>query len=78
VRFKVEDDVIVFPLEVKGRRVEAEGRFVKHELDREAAARWQKHLADERGEPFDPASVTGPMAYYEIEGAGAVVEPEMP
>jgi hypothetical protein len=32
-----------------------------------------RHLAEERGEAFDPASVSGPMTLYEIQGAGAVV-----
>lgn len=73
VRFKVEDDVIVFPLEIKGRHVVAEGRFTAQELDHEATLRWEEHLAEERGEPFDPASVEGPRTYYRIEGSGAVV-----
>ena len=73
VRFKVEDDVIVFPAEAKGREVVAEGILRAREMDEEAARAWFHHLAEEKGEEFDPASVTGPMTVYQIEGQGAVL-----
>jgi hypothetical protein len=31
------------------------------------------HLADEKGENFDEATVTGPTVFYQIEGIAAVV-----
>jgi len=73
VRFKVEDDIIVFPMSTKGKHVVAEGTLVKHEMDLEASVRWARHLADEKGEEFDPASVPEPLTLYQIEGNGAVV-----
>lgn len=73
VRFKVEDDVIVFPVEAKGQEVVAEGILRARRLDEAAARRWYAHLAEERGEPFDPNTVTGPMTLYEIEGIGAEI-----
>ena len=30
-------------------------------------------LAEEKGEEFDPSTVTGPMTLYQIDGTGAVV-----
>ena len=71
IRFKVTDGVIVFPVEAKGQEVVAEGVLRKHEMSKERATSWLRHLADEKGEPFDPSSVTGPMVFYQIEGLGA-------
>ena len=76
LRFKVEDDVIVFPVAARGRDVVAEGVLRKHELSREQAVREMRHMAEERDEAFDEASVTGPMVIYQIEGAGAEVNDE--
>ncbi len=73
IRFKVQDDVIVFPVEARGKEIVAEGVLRRHELDREAAVKRLRHLAEEKGEPFDAATVTGPLVFYQIEGAGAVV-----
>ncbi|MAI25391.1 MAG: DUF4920 domain-containing protein [Myxococcota bacterium] len=71
IRFKVDDGVIVFPVEARGSEVVAEGVLRKHEMSKRRATSWMRHLADEKGEPFDEASVTGPMVFYQIEGHGA-------
>lgn len=73
VRFKVEDDVIVFPAEAKGREVVAEGVLRARAMDEASARAWFQHLAEEKGEEFDPESVTGPVTVYQIEGQGAVL-----
>ena len=73
IRFKVKDGEIVFPMEAKGKPVAAEGVFTKIELDRDQAERYLRHLAEERGEEFDPTEVTGPITLYQIKGEGAVV-----
>jgi hypothetical protein len=73
IRFKVKDGEIVFPVDAKGKPVTAEGVLKRIELDREAAVGWMRHMAEERGEAFDPATVTGPMTIYEIAGEGAIV-----
>lgn len=71
IRFKVADGVIVFPVEAKGREVVAEGVLRKHEMSKQRATSWLRHLAEEKGEPFDESSVTGPLVFYQIEGLGA-------
>ena len=71
VRFKVEDDVIVFPAEAKGKDVVAEGVLEKREMDKQQAINWLRHLADEKGETFDESTVTGPMTFYQLAGKGA-------
>ncbi len=73
IRFKVEDDVIVFPVEAKGREVVAEGVFTKSEMDEQGARDWLAHLAEEKGEAFDPESVSGPMTFYRLDGKGAEI-----
>lgn len=73
IRFKVQDDVVVFPAEARGKQVVAEGILRKHEMSKQQAIEWLRHLADEKGEAFDETSVTGPMSFYQIEGLGAEV-----
>lgn len=73
VRFKVKDGVIEFPMACKGKQVVAEGVFTKIELTEEQAIARAKHHAEERGEEFDPSTVTGPETFYQIKGLGAVV-----
>ena len=75
IRFKVTDGVIVFPVEAKGQEVVAEGVLRKHEMSKRRATSWMRHLAEEKGEPFDESSVTGPMTFYQIEGVGAELQP---
>jgi hypothetical protein len=73
IRIKVDDGVIVFPLEAKGRRAIAEGVFTKIEMSLEQTVAYRKHHAEEHGEEFDPSSVTEPLVFYQIKGSGAVI-----
>jgi hypothetical protein len=74
IQFKVEDGVIVFPLDAKGKNAAAEGvvsvkRYTKEEL----IEAMKKHAEKEKKE-FDPASVTGPKTVIMIKGEGAVIK----
>ena len=73
IRIRVDDGVIVFPMEVKGKTAIAEGVFEKVERTLEQTVAYRKHHAEEHGEEFDPASVTEPLVYYRIKGTGAVI-----
>ena len=73
IRIKVDDGVIVFPMEAKGRRAVAEGVLTKIEMTMEETLAYQKHHAEEHDEEFDPASVTEPLVFYQIKGTGAVI-----
>lgn len=73
IKIKVDDGVIVFPMDAKGRIAAAEGVFEKLEVPVERVALMKKHEAEEKGVPFDPASVKGPETIYLIRGTGAVV-----
>jgi len=74
MRIKVDDGVIVFPMDAKGRRAVAEGVFEKFELTPEQAAQRAKHQAEERGKKCtEEESRKAPRVVYQIRGAGAVV-----
>ena len=73
LRIKVDDGVIVFPIEAKGKRAIAEGQFSKIEMTMEETLAYRKHHAEEHNEEFDPGKVTEPMTYYQIKATGAVI-----
>jgi hypothetical protein len=73
IRIKVDDGVIVFPMEAKGRRAVAEGVLSKIEMSMEETLAYSEHHAKEHGEEFDPSEVTEPLVFYQIKGTGAVI-----
>ncbi|MDH3404469.1 MAG: DUF4920 domain-containing protein [Acidobacteriota bacterium] len=77
LRVKVEDDVIVFPADAKGRIIAAQGTVEAVEMSREEYVDWLAHLAAEKGEPFDAATADvgdGPHRTIRIRGTGARIE----
>ncbi len=74
VKIKVKDGEIVFPKEAVGKMAVAEGTFAKIEMTKEQAIAQAKHEAEENKKPFDPASISGPVTTYQIQGTGAVIE----
>jgi len=74
IKVKVKDGEIVFPVEAKGSTALVEGKVYKIELTQEKAIEHFEHVADEKGEEFDPTTITGPMTIYLIKGLGAVIE----
>jgi len=73
IKIKVDDGVIVFPLDAKGKVATAEGVFTRIDVPAERVAEMKRHEAEEKGVPFDPKSVKGPEVVYQIRGTGAVV-----
>ncbi|MDH4066112.1 MAG: DUF4920 domain-containing protein [Acidobacteriota bacterium] len=75
LRVKVEDGVIVFPPEAKGRQAVAEGEVEIVEMDRSGYEAWRRHVAEEEGRDFDPAEVgDGPYRTVRLRGSGAEIE----
>ena len=75
LRVKVDDGVITFPVTAKGKLAVAEGKVEALPMSREQYVGWLAHLAEERGETFDPASVgEGPFCILQIHGTGAKIE----
>ncbi|GJQ19943.1 MAG: hypothetical protein HBSIN02_02980 [Bacteroidia bacterium] len=76
LQVKVEDDVIVFPKDAKGKRVKAEGMITVTVLSEEERRERAKHEAEEQGtlKEFDSSKIKGSAITVRMEGEGAVVE----
>ncbi len=73
LRFKVDDGVIVFPLDAKGKTARAEGVLsVKTHSKEELIKQGEMH-AKEEGKTFDPSTVKGPKTVVMLKGEGAVI-----
>ena len=72
--FKVEDGVIVFPMDAQGKTVSAEGVVEVKTMSVEEQVTQGKHHAEEMGEEFDPSSITAPKVSVRLLGEGAVIE----
>lgn len=70
VRIKVKDGEIVFEQALVGKNAVAEGTVYKFDLNKEEALGYYKHLAEEKGETFDPSSVPEQATIYQIGGLG--------
>lgn len=73
VRVKVEDGVIVFPPEIVGDMVVAEGVWTANELTLEQTKEVCAAEARKAGENYNPDDVTTCRTLYQISGTGAVV-----
>lgn len=75
LKVKVDDGVIVFPVTSKGRLAVAEGTVEAIPMTKEKYVAWLEHLAEERGETFDGASVgEGPFRILQLKGTGARID----
>jgi hypothetical protein len=73
ITFKVEDGVMVFPLDAKGKWAVADGTVRRIPLTLEQTRERFANEAKEAGRPFDPASVKEPLVYVRLDGLGATV-----
>jgi hypothetical protein len=74
IMVKVEDGVIVFPPEIVGQTLVAEGRFVGVPLDHDSAVAYLQQEASCQAEGFDMATVPAEgITIYRLDGTGAVV-----
>lgn len=75
LKVKVDDGVIVFPVDSKGKLAVAEGTVEAIPMTKEQYVGWLEHLAEERGEKFDAASVgDGPFRVLQLKGTGARID----
>lgn len=74
LRFKVEDGVIVFPLEIKGKSVVAEGVLSVKVYTKEDLIKSGKEHAKKEGTEFDPSTITEGKTVIQLNGEGALVE----
>ena len=71
LRFKVDDGVIVFPMEIKGRTAVVEGVLTVTTLSVADQIEQGEHMAKEKKTTFDPKTVKGPKTSIMIKGEGA-------
>ncbi len=75
VRVKVKDGEIVFPPELLGSILAAEGVWTANKLDLDTTKQLCEHKAKQAGEEFNPEEVTSCMTLYQLTGTGAKVMP---
>lgn len=75
IQFKVDDGVIEFPMEVKGKKALAEGVVSVKTYTQDELIKQARHMAEEKGEgdKFDPSTIKGPKTVVRIMGEGALV-----
>ena len=76
IKVKVKDGEIVFPVEAKGKNALVEGKVYKIDLTVDEAVEYYQHQAEERGEEFEPSTVTEAVTIYQIKGLGAEIDKE--
>jgi hypothetical protein len=72
VRVKVNDGEIVFPPEILGDTVMAEGVWTANQLDMETTKKVCEANAKKEGREFKADEVTSCMTLYQLSGTGAV------
>lgn len=76
IRFKVDDGVIVFPLDAKGKKATVEGVVTVSMVTKEQAIAQAKEMHKERGTmaKFDSTKYTKDIMDVQIKGEGARVQ----
>jgi hypothetical protein len=73
IQVKVTDGEIVFPMSASGRLGIVEGIVEELKLSREDMIKYLQHLAEEKGQPFDPSTVKDERM-IRLRGLGAEIE----
>ena len=80
IRVKVQDDIIIFPQDSKGKKVIVNGVFKKIEFTEKQAIKWKIHLAEEKGLKLEKSDLTldsSDLIEYRIRGLGAKIISEL-
>lgn len=73
IQVKVTDGEIVFPMSATGRVGLIEGIVDEVVMSKEEMIKYQEHLAQEKGKPFDPASIKEGARFIRLIGLGAEI-----
>jgi len=73
IQIKVLDGEIVFPMSARGKEALVEGEVEALKYSKEDAITWLQHMAEEKGESFDPENVTSGITVYRIKALGAEI-----
>ncbi|HCV43634.1 MAG TPA: hypothetical protein DGH68_09130 [Bacteroidetes bacterium] len=74
IRIKVDDGVIIFPLDAKGKDAKAEGVVSVRTVSVEDQIKQGEEMAKEETTTFDKSTVKGPKTIIQIKGEGAVIK----
>ncbi len=74
IQVKVTDGEIVFPISATGRVGVIEGIVDEVKMSKEEMIKYQQHLAEEKGKPFDPSSVEEGKRFIRLIGLGAEID----
>ncbi len=74
LRIKVDDGDMVFPFNAKDKTAFATGKLEALTMSKDKAIAYLSHLAEDAGESFDPASVTGETTIYQLRPTGVVIK----
>lgn len=74
LRVKVNDGEMVFPFNAKDKTAYATGKLEALIMSKEKAIAYLSHLAEDAGESFDPATVTGETTIYQLRPTGVVIK----
>jgi hypothetical protein len=74
LRIKVNDGEMVFPFNAKDKTAFATGKLEALKMSKERAIAYLSHLAEDAGESFDPATVTGETTIYQLRPTGVVIK----
>ena len=75
IQIKVTDGEIVFPMSASGHQATVEGIVEELNMSKDDLLRYKKHLAEEKGVPFDPSTIKEGEKIIRIIGIGAEIEP---
>jgi hypothetical protein len=73
IRFKVDDGVIVFPMDAKGSTATVEGTVTITTVSEEEQIKHGEEMAKEKKAVFDRKTVKGPRTEVQIKGDGAEI-----
>ncbi|SHO48098.1 DUF4920 domain-containing protein [Desulfopila aestuarii] len=73
IQVKVTDGEIVFPMSATGRVGVIEGIVDEVVMSKEEMIKYQEHLAQEKGKPFDPSSISDGARFIRLIGLGAEI-----
>ena len=74
IQVKVTDGEIVFPMSASGHDAIVEGVVEELKMTPEQILSYKRHLAEEKGVPFDPSTVNTDERFIRLIGKGAEIE----
>ncbi|QIZ77579.1 DUF4920 domain-containing protein [Ferrimonas lipolytica] len=78
LKVKVKDGDMVFPTSSIGKEAIVTGTVQAKRFDLAQTKKYLAHVAEEQGQPFDPASVTAAKTLYQLVPTGVTIVDQAP